>query len=175
MTVTLNPSTGPWGNEEGTIGLYPVCNDRGACVVSALDALTEHVGLHEDDLLHDYALSVEGPLMYHAASEEPGERIEPCECDDDHDGQIEVWRVVVQQQEPTARARERRRWARAFDQTADEHQKLAKQRHDDAMDAHRDGDNRLYRCRMESGKTHKALADTYYRVARRIDDNKETP
>lgn len=167
-TESLN---GPWGNEEGTIGFYRVCDDDGACVRSALEALTEHVTLHEDDLLHDYALSVEGPLIYHAADYGSDERIEPCECDDEHPDQIEVWKVVAQQQEPSARAQERRRWQRVFDLVADDHQKLAKQLHDDAMQAYRDGNDRLYRGRMDSGKTHRSLADTYYRVARRLESN----
>lgn len=104
---------GPWGDDDCTTMLFPVCNERGAAVVSETDALVAYCGMVDD--WREYALSVEGPLMYHAATydeDADAERIEPCECEDEHDGQVEVWRVVSQAQEPTARARERKRIVR---------------------------------------------------------------
>lgn len=103
----LSPLVGPWGDEDCTTMMFPVCNEYGAQVHSELDALTEYCRAVDD--WSDYALSVEGPLMYHAIPGDYDERIEPCECFDDHPGQVEVWRVVSQAQEPTARARERNR------------------------------------------------------------------
>lgn len=153
---------GPWGMEDG-VGLFDATTHTDA------EALYEYACTVDD--WQDAALSVEGPLMYHEVPEHPEGMIEPCECDDEHPGQHEVWKVLEQAQEPTARSRERRRWAEDLHRTAIEHQELAEQRRAEAMDAHRDGRERLYRTRMESGKTHRALSDTYYRISQRIGSN----
>jgi len=92
-------SMGPWGFENG-YAMFAVCDSSGAQVCSAADALAEYIA-HFDDW-QEYALSVAGPLMYHHMYDFD-ESIQPCECDDDHDGQVEVWKVVAQDQAPTAR------------------------------------------------------------------------